>query len=658
MTEITQEDGKLIRRHEGEILQVDPWGANAVRVRCRPEGEILDLEGALLRAPESENPKIEISDNGATMAHGDLLVSLHEDGHLSFHRKGEENPVLEECWIHRRIPDRYRVPRRFLGPVKDDYYEMELQLKASQDEIILGMGQGQEGLWNLKHSVQELHHHNTTYSIPFYTTNKGYGLLWNHPGRGRAIFATNITRFEARTGRQIDYWFCLEDNPATLIDRYTEITGRPQPLPEEVLGFWQCKNRYKNQDEILEVAREFKKRDLPLDVMVVDYYHWTHMGEWEFNKQSWPDPAAMVKELNELGVRTMASVWPTVTEESRHFDELQVMNGLIKHDGHDDKFGWAYDNDTSKDPVQTYYLDASNPEATAFQWDKIKKNYLDIGIKMFWLDENEPSLGIDDYRNVQYQAGWGQDISNLYPNWYYEAFDTNLRREGIDLPVLLGRAGWAGAQKYGSILWSGDVESTWDALQKQITCGLQVAMSGITWWNTDIGGHLMKNCEGENFEELLIRWFQYGCFTPIMRIHGKRDLNEIWAFGEDNYQIMRYYLMLRYRLKPYIAEQMKLACKTGLPIMRPMLLDFPQDQNCWTSSDQFLFGPDILVAPIAEEKKRNRKVYLPTGERWHCTLSGQVYQGGEMITVDSPLSRIPVFIRNDASVKDCFDSLN
>ena len=658
MTEIVELNNGLIRRHEGKVVQIEPWGANAVRVRCRPEGEILDLPGALLPQPDAATSGVEIAEHTAVLTHGNLQVKLHKDGHLSFHRQGEDTPVLEENWIYRRIPDRFREPRRFLGPVKADYYEMELQLKAYDGEIILGMGQGQEGLWNLKHSVQELYHHNTLYSIPFYISNRGYGLLWNHAGRGRATFAANITRFEARGGRQIDYWFCMEDKPARLLDRYTGVTGRPQPLPEDVLGFWQCKNRYKTQDEILAVAREFKKRELPLDVMVVDYYHWTHMGEWEFNKQSWPDPAAMVKELDQMGVRTMASVWPTVTEESRYFDELKAMDGLVKHDGHEDKFGWAYDNETSTVPVQMYYLDASNPDATAFQWSKIKRNYLDIGIKMFWLDENEPSLGIDDYRNVQYQAGWGQDISNLYPNWYYEAFDRNLRQEGVAMPVLLGRAGWAGAQRYGAILWSGDVESTWDALRKQITNGLQAAMSGITWWNTDIGGHLMENCAGVDFRELLVRWFQYGCFTPIMRIHGKRERNEIWTFGEENYEIMRRYLLLRHRLKPYIAAQMRTACLTGLPIMRPMLLEFPEDKECWSISDQYLFGPDILVAPIAEQECRCRTVYLPAGEPWHCTLTGRIHVGGQRITVEAPLSHIPVFIRKNAVVLECFHSIN
>jgi len=653
MPNLSTHNQALIRRHEGEILRIEPWGASAVRVRCRPMGDILDLPGALLPAPDAE-PEIEIIGETATLTHGDLLVRLHKDGHLSFHRAGGREAILEESWVQHRIPDCFRAPRRFLGPIEEGCHEAELQLTAYENEIILGMGQGQEGLWNLKHAVQELRHANTTYSIPFYVSSRGYGLLWNHPGCGRATFASNITRFEAWAARQIDYWFCLEDNPATLIDRYTEVTGRPQALPENVLGFWQCKNRYKTQAEILEVAREFKRRGLPLDVMVVDYYHWTHMGEWEFNKQSWPDPSAMVRELESMGVHTMVSVWPTVTEESRYFGELKTMDGLVKHTGQEDKFRWTYDNETSKTPVQACYLDASNAKATAFQWDKIRTNYLACGIHMFWLDENEPSLGLDDFRHVNYQAGWGQAVGNLYPNWYFEAFDRNLRAEGIAEPVLLGRAGWAGAQRYGAILWSGDVESTWDAFQKQMICGLQAAMSGITWWNTDIGGHLMENCAGVDFGELLVRWFQYGCFTPIMRIHGKRERNEIWAFGEENYQIMRHYLMLRDRLKPYIAEQMRMACRTGLPIMRPMLLDFPDDPNCWSLSDQFLFGPDILVAPIAEQQCRTRRVYLPAGENWQCTHTGQMHLGGQFIEAEAPLSRIPVFARNSAAVLHCF----
>jgi alpha-D-xyloside xylohydrolase len=325
----------------------------------------------------------------------------------------------------------------------------------------------------------------------------------------------------------------------------------------------------------------------------------------------------------------------------------------------------------------TTHFDATNPEAREFLWKKVKENYYRYGIKMFWLDEAEPELGIEgfgydnlspyEYENIRYHLGNGLEVSNIYPFYYAKTFYDGMRSTGENEIVNLIRCAWIGSQRFGVVVWSGDIPSTFDSLRRQIKAGLNMAICGIPWWTTDIGGFYGGDPDDPGFRELIIRWFQFGVFCPIFRLHGFRlsypqnpnrcDVyqltggpNEVWSFGKKAYEIIKGLLFLRERIKPYIIKQMRKAHEEGIPVMRPLFLDFPADRETYSIEDEYMFGPDLLVAPVLHEGARTRKVYLPEGAKWTDANTGRVYPGGQMIESEAPLNVVPVFLKDGASL--------
>ena len=316
----------------------------------------------------------------------------------------------------------------------------------------------------------------------------------------------------------------------------------------------------------------------------------------------------------------------------------------------------------------TVHYDATNPGAREYVWEKAKKNYYDKGVRIFWLDEAEPEYTIYDFDNYRYYLGPNVQIGNLYPMMYAKTFFDGMKAEGQDNIINLLRCAWAGSQRYGALVWSGDIHSSFKSLRNQFAAGLNMAIAGIPWWTTDIGGFHGGDANDPEFRELLVRWFEYGAFCPVMRLHGDRvpkqpqlgttggcgclsgAPNEVWSFGNDVYEICKKYLFLRERLKPYIAGLMREASEVGTPVMRPLFYDFPQDDKAWEIEDQYLFGPDILVAPIMENGQRTRSIYLPKGADWIDGWSGTSYSGGSAIEIDAPLDQIPAFIRKGSNL--------
>jgi alpha-D-xyloside xylohydrolase len=309
------------------------------------------------------------------------------------------------------------------------------------------------------------------------------------------------------------------------------------------------------------------------------------------------------------------------------------------------------------------YYDATHPGARAALWQRLNDNYRSRGVSCFWLDACEPDLPRDHSDRAVYTAGPAAAAANLYPLLHARTVADGLRAAGEDRPLSLIRSAWAGSQRYGALLWSGDIPTTFDSLARQVRAGLNVAMSGIPWWNTDIGGFFGGNPDDPAYRELLIRWFQYGTFSPVMRLHGDRkpnhptfstDMtggpNEVWSYGKEAYGILRDHLLLRERLRPYLRRLSEDAHRTGAPPMRPLFFDSPEDERAWEVDDQFLLGPDVLVAPVYEAGARARRVYLPSGARWLDPVTGDVVEGGTTLDAQAPLERIPVFVRQGADV--------
>lgn len=650
----------LCYRYGAERLRIEPWGKNALRVRAWKQAEPDPQDWALLPQDGCDSV-IEVREDGGSIVNGNIRAELNLIGKLTFYnQKGEV--LLEEYLRDRRdmfgsTCSSLNVEAREFKPIIGGDYRLTARFISNPKEKLYGMGQYQQAFLDLKGADLELAQRNSQASVPFLLSSLGYGFLWNNPAVGRVNFGKNITTWEAFSTKKLDYWITAGDTPAQIEEAYANATGKVPMMPEFAMGYWQCKLRYQTQEELLEVAREYKRRGLPISVIVVDFFHWPLQGEWKFDPTYWPDPDAMIRELKEMGIELMVSIWPTVDYRSENFEEMQAKGLLVRVES-----GIPISMDFQGN---TLHYDPTNPEARDYVWQKAKKNYYDKGVKIFWLDEAEPEYTVYSFENYRYHLGPDVQVGNIYPAMYAKNFYDGMTAEGQENVINLLRCAWAGSQRYGALVWSGDIKSSFDSMKNQLAAGLNMGIAGIPWWTTDIGGFFGANIGDPAFHELLIRWFQYGCFCPVMRMHGYRwplqpqygttggatcvsgAPNEVWSFGPEVEKILSKYLFLREGMKPYITGLMEQAHEKGTPVMRPLFYDFPEDQKAWEVEDQYLFGPDVLVKPVTEAGCRSVSVYLPAGADWTNAWTGQRFQGGQTVTVDAPLDQIPLFTKNE-----------
>lgn len=647
----------LCYRYDAERLILEPWGDNSLRVRASKLAEMPEEDWALLPAPESKSVEIRISDMSAEIQNGKITAVIDNIGKITFYnQKGE---LLLEEYLRNRIDmfadtcSSLEIEAREFKPIIGGDYKLSMRFVSNPNEKIYGMGQYQQPYLDVKGADLELAHRNSQASVPFALSSLGYGFLWNNPAVGRVNFGKNITTWEAYSTKKLDYWITAGDTPAEIEEAYANATGKVPMMPDYAMGFWQCKLRYQTQEELLEVAREYKRRGLPISVIVVDFFHWPLQGEWKFDPTYWPDPDAMIAELKDMGIELMVSIWPTVDYRSENFDEMKA-RGLLIHVESGIPIAMDFQGNT-------LHYDATNPEAREYVWNKAKKNYYDKGIRVFWLDEAEPEYMVYDFENYRYHQGSNVQVGNIYPVMYAKTFFDGMKAEGQENIINLLRCAWAGSQRYGALVWSGDIKSSFKSLQCQFAAGLNMGLAGIPWWTTDIGGFFGANIHDPEFHELLVRWFEYGTFCPVMRLHGYRwplqpqygttggaacisgAPNEVWSYTDEVYEILKEYLEIREKMRPYITELMKEAHEKGTPVMRPLFYDFPEDPACWENEDAYMFGPKLLVAPIMEKEQRKRKVYLPQGAKWQNAWTEEILEGGQIVEVDAPLEQIPLF---------------
>lgn len=656
-----EKDGRLLCRKGNELLCLEGWGANALRVRATMHPDFSSNDWALGNAP-TDHVEIEIGDDSAYIRSGLLTAKITRFGQISFYKR--DTLILNEYYsdfcTDSDIPHSpcRRISAREMRPVYGGDYQLTARFESREEEKFFGMGQYAQNFLDLKGCTLELAQRNSQISIPFALSSLGYGFLWNNPAIGEVTFGKNMTVWKAHVTDQLDYWITADDTPARILQNYTEATGRAPVMPSNVLGLWQCKMRYRTQDEVLNVAREYHRRGIPLDVIVIDFFHWKHQGDWSFDPEYWPDPAAMVRELKSMGVRCMVSIWPTVDSRSVNFNHMKDHGLLVR---------------TERGLQQaldflgcTCIYDATNPEARDYIWQQAKENYFDAGIDMFWLDEAEPEFTSYDFDHYRYHMGPDIKIGNIYPLCHSKAFYDGMKALCKDNICNLTRSAWAGSQKYGVVVWSGDIFSNFQALRDQISGALNMGIAGIPWWTSDIAG-FFGDCTAPYFRELMIRWFQFAVFCPVLRMHGDRgphtipslaegtegggfcptgQPNELWSFGDEVFEILKAYVDIREKMKPYLAELMEETHKTGAPVMRPMFFEFPEDAHCWELEEQYMLGNRYLVAPVLYEGHRSKEVYLPAGS-WKDFFDQKVYSGPATITVDAPLNIIPVFEKMD-----------
>ena len=647
-----KQGNSVVFRNNGETLVVCPWGPDSVRVRAVLMGDVRDDRFALLDPTPTEDVEIMIDKRDASLRVGKLTVRMEVSGwknraKLTFLNQKGEVLLRETDGANALV-----LQSRKFEPIIGGDHALTATFDGFDGEHIYGMGQYQEEYLDWKGCTLELAHRNSQASVPFIMSSRGYGFLWHNPAVGWATFGRNRTSWHADSTKQLDYWVTCGDKPADISRNYGMATGFVPMMPEYGLGFWQCKLRYWNQEQLLEVAREYKRRNLPIDVIVCDFFHWPRMGDFRFDEEFFPDPAAMVKELQAMGIELMVSVWPQVALTSENYHEM-YQEGLLVRAEYGEQIGMRFVEDSM-------FFDATNPRARDYVWKKIKKNYYDQGIRIFWLDEAEPEYGTYDYKQYRYHIGSAQQVTNIYPQYYSRLFYEGMVAQGQANPVNLVRCAWAGSQRYGALVWSGDIMSHWDDFRRQVCAGLSMGIAGIPWWTTDIGGFHSGRPADPEFRELLVRWFQWGCYCPVMRLHGDRQPggpiyrkdgrehlfsgtdNEVWSFGDEAYPILVKYLNRREELRDYVRGLMKIAHEEGTPLLRAMFYEFPEDGECADLKDQYMFGDKYLVAPVLEAGARSRSVYLPAGE-WKNVESGEVLPGGQRVDVAAPLEIIPVF---------------
>lgn len=655
------ENGKLIFRYDAEEVWIEAWGENALRVRATKECQMPEENWALYKRGE-DKAQIAYTETGARIENGKIYAEITKRGKITVYRADGRLLLEEYCRNRRDILDKkcsaIEVEAREFKPIPGGDYHLTMRFESlDKEEKIYGMGQYQQPYLDLKGLDLELAHRNSQASVPFAISSLGYGFLWNNPGVGRAVFGKNIMSFEAYSTKALDYWIVAGDTPAEIEEAYAKAAGTVPMMPEYGLGFWQCKLRYQTQEELLQVAREYKRRNLPIDLIVIDFFHWPKQGEWKFDPVYWPDPDGMVRELKEMGIELMVSVWPTVDRTCENFEEMLEKGYLIRTER-----GFRAGQDFQG---ATIYFDATNPEAREYVWNKAKQNYYNKGIKVFWLDEAEPEYTAYDFDNYRYYLGTDLQIGNIYPLDYARTFYEGMEKEGQENIVNLLRCAWAGSQRYGALVWSGDIASSYESMRNQLAAGLNMGLAGIPWWTTDIGGFHGGNPDDPKFRELFVRWFEWGAFCPVMRLHGDREprqpqhgttggaaccsgaANEVWSYGEEVYEICKKYLELREKMRPYTRKLMEEAHEKGTPVMRTLFYMFPEDLLCWEVEDEYCYGPDMLVAPVLYAGERSRSVYLPKGETWVEYASGKEYEGGQRVEAAAPLDVIPVFVRKD-----------
>lgn len=447
----------------------------------------------------------------------------------------------------------------------------------------------------------------------------------------------------------IDYYFMYGPDMDAVVDCYRKLTGNAPLFGKWVYGFWQSRERYLTGEELLGILEEYRKKGHPLDNIVQDWQYWGDYG-WNalrFHPEYAVDMKSIINKIHDNHAHFMISVWPNFGEgEKNHPYHSLHENAYLMDDSvlnkHMCNFSVSFQGSNRN------FYDAFQEDARNILWKHMKEGLFDLGVDAWWLDGSEPNLaGIQGvfhlYRTCK---GSAAKFLNAYSLMHSKGVCENQRKDCDRKRVfLLSRTGFAGQQRYASAVWNGDIYSSWDVFGKQISAGINYCLSGLPYWGTDIGGFLGWDDSDPDFIELYIRWFQFGTFCPIFRAHGTNSKREVWQFGQEAENIMHEYLVLRYRLMPYIYSVAWMVTKENYTMLRALMMDFREDANALEINDQFMFGPALMVCPITEKGARTRMVYLPKCKGWYDFWTGNYYSGNQNIEADAPVEKIPLFVR-------------
>jgi alpha-D-xyloside xylohydrolase len=515
-------------------------------------------------------------------------------------------------------------------------------------EAFYGLGQHQAGVWNYRGEAVDLSQDNTNISVPMFLSSNGYGIFWDNTSRSRFNNRfLSALYVNSEVADMVDYYFLYGPEFDQIIADYRNLTGAPPLFGKWAYGFWQCKNRYMTQREILDVARKYRELHIPIDNIVQDWFWWKTMGEPVFDESRYPNPQAMIDRLHADHFHLMISVWPYFRPGSETYSEMQRRGYFI------DKTKVA-----GFHPEGQALYDAFSPAARTYYWKLIDDGLFKLGVDAWWLDTDEPETeGRETNVLVTNKVNGDENgavFANLYPlmttSGVYEGQRHETDRKRV---FILSRSAFAGSQRNAAAVWSGDVNSDWTFFKRQIPAGLNYSLSGMAYWTTDIGGFVSGNPNDPKYRELFIRWFQFGTFCPIFRVHGTRsnDENELWSYGPEAQKTLVAFDRLRYRLLPYIYSVAWMTTNQDYTPMRALAMDFRSDTRAANIEDQFMFGPAVMVNPVTDPEALGRRVYLPplssqnSAAGWYDFWTGKSQVRTGEIEAAAPIDRLPLYVR-------------
>ena len=653
----------LEMKMKGGFLKIEACGANILHVTFSKNKGYLSHSIDVLKPAQKANVLIKTSGKLSVLRTSWLICEVTKKSKkLSIKDTSGRNVFLEAP-----IP----------GELKEAVIQDEKTYSSRQTFIIdpgeglYGLGQHQDGVMNWHNRSQSLIQKNMEVALPFLVSTKNYGILWDNPSHTEFQSSETEMSFWSEVADAIDFYIITGKNTDEVIAGYRQLTGQVPMLPRWAYGYWQSKERYKTRREILNIAMEYRSRNIPIDVIVQDWQYWGKYG-WSsmlWDESTYPDPKSMIDSLHKIyNLHYMVSVWPHVQDGCPLAAELDSNGLLFKNKSWNN--GRIYD--------------AYSEKARDIYWKHLNKGLFSVGVDGWWLDATEPELNWVDSLPESKKAivslgknsmGTFSRYLNSYPFFTCTGVYDNQRKTTDSKRVMiLTRSAWLGQQRTGAITWSGDIPSNFKTLKNQVAAGVNFSMSGNPYWNTDIGGFFPSGHGGEYplgiadlaWRELYIRWFQFGVFCPVFRSHGTGTVREIWRFGEKGsvmYETLLQWDHLRYRILPYIYSLAWKMHKEGYTLMRGLTMDFPADKNVYNIGDEYMFGPSFLVKPVTRQqyfrirpdtaseqqliriKPDSTDFYLPAGSAWYDFFTGKRFEGGQTVLTSSPIQVIPVYIR-------------
>ncbi len=617
-----QTQGALVRFDTG-VLRLEVWSDRIVRVTYAPGAELPSIRSlSVIAAPAAVPFEIKETAEAVNLSTAALRARVDKStGLVSFADLSGNTIVAEAGARESTIGNSFAL---------------------QPGEQIYGLGQHQDGYMSYRGTSVHLQQKNMEIAIPMVVSSRGYGLLWDNPAitdvEAGVKGKEGVLRWISETGKAIDYYFLYGPKADDVIAAYRQLTGPAPLMPKWLWGFWQCKERYSTQAEMLGVVSRFRERHMPLDGIVQDWQYWKPggWGSHEFDPERYPDPKGMVDAIHKMHAHILISVWARFDPDTATRKELGQAGAL---------YPFVIQNVYPKGEGRWY--DAFNSEGRRIYWRQIQEHLGTLGMDGWWLDATEPETGghWGEYRTYPTAQGPGATVFNAFPlmttTGVYQGQRAETDRKRV---VILTRSAYAGQQRNSAISWSGDIHGTWDVFRKQIPAGLNFSMSGIPYWNTDIGGFFGGDPKDPKYQELFLRWFQFGAFTPMFRVHGTGPGKEFWQFDEPTQRTLETFERLRYRLLPYIYSVSWQVTHNGSSMLRPLVMDFGNDREALNIADQYLFGPALMVNPVTEPGVSSRSVYLPGNAAWYDFWTGKRQSAGRRTDAAAPVGILPLYV--------------